>query len=1344
MVDISDGDEVYALLPQSQTLQVYVGPRGADGADGADGAPGPQGPQGPPGADGADGQDGDGGVQFALYSQTQQDRESIIAAENGGVQLVSYEWPIRGHGGNNSEKNEKSPTLLDLDELGIDRMIWLPAPGRSISDNAIYHPFQTSYAGNVAGVAQRIVLDWDIITNEYDPVASQSQAIIYALPNAFWLALTEDGYLELKFRDPDNNVRTATSTVQWNPKERFKGRIDVNPNNSAAGNVVTCDFYIWDFDTEDWAEYGDSYIGDKAWAQWKQTISNNSNVDYADQSVMIGSNNTNGVLRGGVISLTLRIGTPESTPVFDLHAEDWTPQAVTHNDRRGKTWTLRNKVTYNFVTQTCLAVGDGEQVYLNGGETPVTIATTPGLYPTLTSSGFSWDASQDTAREQYKLNNNIVNLSQSPTRHISTLKVNKSNELTVDSPKIKLAGTEVATVSYTDAAAAAARNGGIVVANAYATKVANSILASLANAEPFDEAESITTAGVQRVYNNQIWESTGNTHKLPPMGLGDGSELDQEMLLNRASPICAAAGITGGAGGEIKVLTDLTDNPSSPAAGSLRKIINDWYTAWVADPTYKCYVIADPDLADENGEAHITLSDTPLTNNGNFLKLLGRNLTLDFRALPGGLILNGGGKPGPVPYGTLASGVSAGSGSRTITTTSSADYGKTKLRVGAKVDIGSYVSNVWTRYGKGLEVTAFSSDTSTITLSGTIDTNAPSGAYVIYSIQPEYIDPDTQNPKYYEPGKKGCRVGIGGFNYNDCYGPGKPNIPAGNIVICNMAIRSNWGGDVIDTGDAKDFTIGYFSDTVWLDHCDFSNPDPFHDTLFTIAHGSRFIGTTFCKFEKHYKARNHFGGNSGTGGVSPDGTTPQPNEHPFPPGYDAQAPGPYEYYDPQGVKGHGNANGTPIVIIKAMHSFDWWDNLGQRSPKNDHFGEVHILNSVVSNYGLPEPDPYLGLTTRFPLGDDEGPDNPAPLITNDGAKTLYESLSIIPHANAHDGGLKGVKRTPTGKSPTGYTKLVNVTHYNGANSEAAYDPFNRIPNFSSRYYYTPLSADVYEPLVYNGAGAGAQTGLWTLIGPASVSTTVAVKNDGTDIGPGGTVGAADTIDFVGDGVNSVSYNSSTRVATVTISGAAAADASTTVKGIVELATEAEVATGTDTVRAATPKGVKDYVTAALAAYTVPVKSGDVLTSSSYHPNAAQTSGSVVSTTSAIGDVGVAATWSSAAANMFDMTFTVPASRVVEVEFEFSGKGSAAGVVVRGTIADTAGTVTFNQATSALAWGTTQTRCRYKKRIDFTTTTPAVAAGASVTIRPQITSSGGTTTVDVGGTTGPIAGKVEAR
>lgn len=50
-------------------------------------------------------------------------------------------------------------------------------------------------------------------------------------------------------------------------------------------------------------------------------------------------------------------------------------------------------------------------------------------------------------------------------------------------------------------------------------------------------------------------------------------------------------------------------------------------------------------------------------------------------------------------------------------------------------------------------------------------------------------------------------------------------------------------------------------------------------------------------------------------------------------------------------------------------------------------------------------------------------------------------------------------------------------------------------------------------------------------------------------------------------------------ASVTAGGGPPSDASTTVKGIIEIATLAEVATGTDTVRAVTPEGVRQERTA---------------------------------------------------------------------------------------------------------------------------------------------------------------------
>lgn len=62
---------------------------------------------------------------------------------------------------------------------------------------------------------------------------------------------------------------------------------------------------------------------------------------------------------------------------------------------------------------------------------------------------------------------------------------------------------------------------------------------------------------------------------------------------------------------------------------------------------------------------------------------------------------------------------------------------------------------------------------------------------------------------------------------------------------------------------------------------------------------------------------------------------------------------------------------------------------------------------------------------------------------------------------------------------------------------------------------------------------------------------------------------------------------------VNASAVSTPDASTTVKGKIEIATLAEVTTGTDTVRAVTPEGVRQERTAAIAAATAPAASETV-------------------------------------------------------------------------------------------------------------------------------------------------------
>jgi len=87
--------------------------------------------------------------------------------------------------------------------------------------------------------------------------------------------------------------------------------------------------------------------------------------------------------------------------------------------------------------------------------------------------------------------------------------------------------------------------------------------------------------------------------------------------------------------------------------------------------------------------------------------------------------------------------------------------------------------------------------------------------------------------------------------------------------------------------------------------------------------------------------------------------------------------------------------------------------------------------------------------------------------------------------------------------------------------------------------------------------------------PEATTGGVDVENEGS------TVNTATKLNFVGPGVTATDAGGGE--VTVDIPGGGSPDASTTVKGIVELATVAETQAGTDTVRAVTPGSVADIV-----------------------------------------------------------------------------------------------------------------------------------------------------------------------
>lgn len=98
---------------------------------------------------------------------------------------------------------------------------------------------------------------------------------------------------------------------------------------------------------------------------------------------------------------------------------------------------------------------------------------------------------------------------------------------------------------------------------------------------------------------------------------------------------------------------------------------------------------------------------------------------------------------------------------------------------------------------------------------------------------------------------------------------------------------------------------------------------------------------------------------------------------------------------------------------------------------------------------------------------------------------------------------------------------------------------------------------------------------------------ILTTHDGTDVDAGSVVGSIGPATTTGTGVVELATDAETQTGTdtgrvVTPSSLATVVASATAKGLVELATSAEVATGTDTARAVTPAGLAALVASATA------------------------------------------------------------------------------------------------------------------------------------------------------------------
>lgn len=170
----------------------------------------------------------------------------------------------------------------------------------------------------------------------------------------------------------------------------------------------------------------------------------------------------------------------------------------------------------------------------------------------------------------------------------------------------------------------------------------DALAAALVGAVPFNPDEDITV-GFQRYFFNGIYEAQVNLPaNCPPLGIGDGSVADRQLLINRAQGW--AEGTTGGGtDGALVVI----HNDNDTGAGSLRQAIIDHKTAKIADPTHKTWAIFDKTF-NVDGDGFAIYNITPAT----LTMLAGAgssDFTLDGRGVD--FTYNGGGTPGFVGVG---------------------------------------------------------------------------------------------------------------------------------------------------------------------------------------------------------------------------------------------------------------------------------------------------------------------------------------------------------------------------------------------------------------------------------------------------------------------------------------------------------------------------------------------------------------------------------------------------------------------------------------------------------------------------------------------------------------------
>lgn len=883
--------------------------------------------------------------------------------------------------------------------------------------------------------------------------------------------------------------------------------------------------------------------------------------------------------------------------------------------------------------------------------------------------------------------------------------------------------------------AGSARSQAEASSKAFTNQKMDALLATLSGAAAYDPTKAYT-AGDQVIFGNTVFAAaTAVPAGLTPLGTGDGSLGDQQLLINSVvDGIALYAAVIGGLGGTVRVVTNNLDNAGGTIAGSLRYHLLAHRAAWLADSTAKSWIIFDKTFNDGvNGAGRFFIS---LAANLS-TELATANLSIDGRGADVRISGGGGfpgctspGKPGPKAYGATTATLAAGA---TVITLSTLDKITTPLAVGYKVDLYKTTAPATKAVVAGV-VTDITGNVITIASPGLTDATDGTSYTLV--------------PTGYTEGVVGYGVYWGGRTYAD-YTVNNPTLKTpGNIIVANIDFPNNWGGDTWDTGNKRVMGFGNWIRGFVLTHCGLTNPSVFSDGLMDTGYGADCITVRYCRFENHYKMSQWWSNYDGFGtpwgnGLPPSLSTTDVST--LPAGYSRltdNAGRIWQVYNPKGVSTHGNSKGVVVTTPRFTWHHNYLKNINIRGPKADQHARMHNYNQVSNGWGGTQD--VNGFTVVSAPG--IPPTSGAAAQSLNGAETLMQNSIWTPTPGATASALLTLRTSSAGNAKgnahaTGMV-LENGTTYEGERlPDEVFDP-------SEFYAWTPdpvssqVQVDALRARVTLGAGPRGQSAMWTYIQEASVPGSVYTESAGGNLGAGGALASTSRLKFVGSGV-SAAYDAAARRTTVTVTQGAADPALFHIPGSEAArlaATTPQIFTGVEWFETDTGRAYLASVAGSTITWTevgIGVRPGREIARTTFWPTATQPNASSTSAAAVdLAGLGVTAAWSGMSASGLDTTFVMPPSGAVDVIVEALASLSSAqnNLWSLATVASGTATPVLNSQ-YIVNNSSSKMRVRYARRFS---TADGPAVGSTVTVRPQVAVAGAATaTYYAGGVNGPV-------